>query len=271
MKRIAVIAAVPLVLGVAAGRAEDVRLAPAVIAHSPLPSPAPVGALLPWPIRDSDIDHVPLDLVLAAARRQNEMAVTPALPRPAAVRASISAQQMDVPRRPVWSWPPLSAQWGAMPGPAAPSWQWQAGWQSAPSGSIRLASLAPSVAPKPPWWLAGVWTVTAADAMPSWPRVRAADLRLPAGRSRPGVADTQHLEPPSRFLRWTGRIEAVLADDGEVDRLCRASGAKSPPGGFIRGCARGVAGRCFIIRVDDPGVARHELAHCNGWPANHPQ
>jgi hypothetical protein len=35
------------------------------------------------------------------------------------------------------------------------------------------------------------------------------------------------------------------------------------------GCAYRLAGRCFIIRVDDPGVARHEPAHCNGW--KHPE
>jgi hypothetical protein len=32
------------------------------------------------------------------------------------------------------------------------------------------------------------------------------------------------------------------------------------PGTRIHGCSYQVAGRCLIIRVDDPGVVRHELA-----------
>jgi hypothetical protein len=27
---------------------------------------------------------------------------------------------------------------------------------------------------------------------------------------------------------------------------------------------------CWIVRVDDDRVRRHELAHCAGWPADHP-
>jgi hypothetical protein len=42
------------------------------------------------------------------------------------------------------------------------------------------------------------------------------------------------------------------------------AGAKGAPGRRIYGCSYTVAGRCLIIRVDDPGVAPHELAHCNG-------
>jgi hypothetical protein len=30
------------------------------------------------------------------------------------------------------------------------------------------------------------------------------------------------------------------------------------------------AGKCYIWRIDDVDVARHERAHCAGWPANHP-
>jgi hypothetical protein len=66
------------------------------------------------------------------------------------------------------------------------------------------------------------------------------------------------------------RIETVLAGEREVTRRCLAVGSKLPPlGKVIRGCAHSAAARCFIIRIDDPGVARHEVAHCNGW--KHPQ
>ena len=87
------------------------------------------------------------------------------------------------------------------------------------------------------------------------------------GRSR--LAHVKYLEPPQRFVRWSDRLENVLPDAREVDRRCRATGAKSPPGEAIRGCTHRVADRCFITRIDDPGVARHELAHCNGW--KHPE
>jgi hypothetical protein len=103
-----------------------------------------------------------------------------------------------------------------------------------------------------------------ATSTPLWRRVPAPDFRLPAGRSR--VADPH--EPPSRYLRWSDRIETVLpaAQIREVNRICLAMGLKPASAGkVIRGCAQGIAGRCFIIRVDDPAVARHELAHCNGW------
>jgi hypothetical protein len=104
------------------------------------------------------------------------------------------------------------------------------------------------------------------EPVPPWLRVRASDFRIPAGRSR--FEGQKNLVPPSQFVRWSDRIETVLpvSEWREVNRRCRAILGKSPPSGIVwRGCTRGVAGRCLITRVDDPGVARHELAHCNGW------
>jgi hypothetical protein len=89
------------------------------------------------------------------------------------------------------------------------------------------------------------------------------DFHVPQGRGRLGV-----LEPPKRFLHWTDHVEIVLPP-ADVVRRCQTAGAKAAPGTRIHGCSYIVAGRCLIIRVDDPGVARHELAHCNGW--THPE
>jgi hypothetical protein len=117
---------------------------------------------------------------------------------------------------------------------------------------------------KPPLWLQNVSSTTiAVMSPPPWPRVPIPDFRVPTGRSR--LTHVKNLEPPQQFVRWSDRWENVLLDAREVDRRCRAIGAKSPPEEAIRGCAHHVADRCFIIRIDDPGVARHELAHCNGW------
>jgi hypothetical protein len=115
------------------------------------------------------------------------------------------------------------------------------------------------------------WVMVEAPSPLSWRRLPAPDFRLPSGRSR--LAGSQ--EPPSRFLRWSDRIETVLPVDQasvqKVTRLCQAMGSKPPPTGKVyRGCTHTVAGRCLITRIDDPSVARHELAHCNGWPPDHP-
>jgi hypothetical protein len=104
----------------------------------------------------------------------------------------------------------------------------------------------------------------AATATPPWPRVPAPDFRAPAGQSRFG--GERYLEPPPPFVRWSDRIETVLTDMHDVNRRCQAMGSKPPPPGkIIRGCAHRIVGRCLVTRIEDPGVARHELAHCNGW------
>jgi hypothetical protein len=267
--------AVAVVLGIAGPcGAQDARAPVFAVTHSIYP----VDGLKPWP---ATAPPVPLDVVLGRSFRTEAGEVRPdliqteinrwamqALARPAVVRASTSAQQMDVPRRPVWSWPPSLAQWGVMPGPGVVAWQWQAGWQSGPSAAIRFASTAnvAPIAPRPPGWVYDVSALTAEARAPSWPRVRAPDLRPPTEQRR---VDIQ--EPPARYVRWTDRLETILPA-GEVGRLCQAMAGKPPPAGNVyHGCAHKVAGRCLITRVEDPGVARHELAHCNGWPSGHPQ
>jgi hypothetical protein len=105
--------------------------------------------------------------------------------------------------------------------------------------------------------------VVAQALAPPSPGVPPPDFRVPQGRGRLGV-----LEPPKRFLHWTDHLEFVLPP-ADVVRRCQTAGTKAAPGVRIHGCSYTVAGRCLIIRVDDPGVARHELAHCNGW--THPE
>jgi hypothetical protein len=105
--------------------------------------------------------------------------------------------------------------------------------------------------------------VVAQTSAASGPGVPPPDFRIPKGRGRLGI-----LEPPARFLHWTDHVEMVLPS-GDVVRRCQTAGARSAPGKRIHGCSYQVGGRCLIIRVDDPGVARHELAHCNGW--THPE
>jgi hypothetical protein len=172
---------------------------------------------------------------------------------------------LPVLERPTWAWPPGRFWWALAPGLPSVSWTWQAGWQPVLPEMIKIASRIelPSIlqATLPAWIRDTSATMVAAQSsVPPWPPVRAPDFRLPQGHGHAGV-----LEPPARFVRWSDRLETVLPA-GEVSHRCQAGGAKRPPPGkVIRGCARIAAGRCFITRIDDPGVARHELAHCNGW------
>ena len=101
--------------------------------------------------------------------------------------------------------------------------------------------------------------VVAQALAPPSPGVPPADFHVPQGPGRLGV-----LEPPRQFLHWTDHLEIVLPP-GDVARRCETAGVNAAPGERIHGCSYTVAGRCVIVRVDDPGVARHELAHCNGW------
>jgi hypothetical protein len=173
--------------------------------------------------------------------------------------------------RPLWAWPPLaSPAWARAPGSLPVSWTWQAEEQLQLLQPIRLASIsAPPSKPraKLPVWLMAVSGMAVDAALPAaWPKLPRPDYRIPAGPTR-----YEHLiyaNPPRQFVRWADRIETVLPD-AEVDRRCRSLGLKPSAGKIIRGCTHLAAGRCFITRVDDPGVARHELAHCNGW--RHPE
>jgi hypothetical protein len=211
-------------------------------------------AASPPTVAASIVPHVPTDRLPGAVPKPWPIAA----PAPSTKPVSVPALE-----RPTWAWP-RSVSWAQVPGFAMPSWTWQGGWQSA-SPTIRLASLTPSVSLKPPWWLQGVWTVAAADAVPPWPRVRTPDFHIPMGASR---VRSDWL-PPARFVRWSDRLETALSAD-EVERRCEVLRGKPPPRGkILHGCAHFAAGRCFVIRIDDPGVARHELAHCNGW--RHPE
>jgi hypothetical protein len=83
-------------------------------------------------------------------------------------------------------------------------------------------------------------------------------------------------------------IEQVLPWS-EVQRICHAGQMRRSPGALearadfiFHGCSltgvvwdgaaqRFVNGKgCLIVRIDDETARRHELGHCNGWPADHP-
>src|SRR6266849_1585345 len=232
------------ILGIGRGDLDDRALAvlesPAV---EPLPRRVPTNylpELKPWPVAAPDPS---LSLLFPTRPRLN----------------------IKLPPRPSWVWSPLE-WWAVAPGLPSGSWTWQPGWQPVLRETIRLASttLAASMpGARLPSWVQDTSRSVIPESVPPWPRVRAPDFHIPMGASR--FAGEKNLKPPAQFVRWVDRIETVLPI-GEVNRRCQAIGAKHPPPGkFLRGCAHGTAGRCFIIRINDPGIAVHELAHCNGW------
>jgi hypothetical protein len=88
------------------------------------------------------------------------------------------------------------------------------------------------------------------------------------------------LEPPSQYNHpYDGLVDERVMPVAEVRVLCTSLGAShssadaSAPGGVA--CAWVSDDTCFIILPDDElapvdTYRRHEIAHCNGWPADHP-
>lgn len=83
----------------------------------------------------------------------------------------------------------------------------------------------------------------------------------------------QVLEPPARYLhRYHGQVIEQVLPVAEVRKICRTKGLWQADA-----CSWEAKGKCFIV-VPSNGPARdveaykrHELAHCNGWPASHPR
>jgi hypothetical protein len=100
--------------------------------------------------------------------------------------------------------------------------------------------------------------------MPPAPGIPPPDFHVPQGLGHLGV-----LEPPKRFLHRTDHVKIILPPADVVWR-CQTAGAKAALGTRTHGFSYTEAGQCLIIRVDDPGVARHELVYCNGWKQPEP-
>jgi hypothetical protein len=80
------------------------------------------------------------------------------------------------------------------------------------------------------------------------------------------------LEPPAQYNhQYAGRVDERVMPVAEVRALCTSVGASGP---FVA-CAWVSDGVCHIVLPNDERAPvstyrRHEIAHCNGWPANHP-
>jgi hypothetical protein len=88
------------------------------------------------------------------------------------------------------------------------------------------------------------------------------------------VAYLAMLEPPERYNHpYRGPVIERITSLAEVRTLCVVSRDDSSPG-FA--CAWVDQGTCYLVLPSDGPAPvdvyrRHETAHCNGWPQNHPQ
>jgi hypothetical protein len=74
------------------------------------------------------------------------------------------------------------------------------------------------------------------------------------------------LPPPARYDHaYHGRLTVINADGATLNVICRRPAIA---------CSVVSRHNCLIVmpRITNyrRQIYRHELAHCNGWPANHP-
>jgi hypothetical protein len=85
------------------------------------------------------------------------------------------------------------------------------------------------------------------------------------------VANYAALEPPARYNHpYDGPVVERVLPVNEVREIC------SDPSSPGLACSWVKDGTCYQILPSDGQAPlavyrRHETAHCNGWPANHPQ
>ena len=81
------------------------------------------------------------------------------------------------------------------------------------------------------------------------------------------------LEPPARYNHpYAGPVIERVVPEVEVRSLCMSMGSDATG----TACSWQSKGTCYIVLPSDARAPvetfrRHEIAHCNGWPANHPQ
>lgn len=88
--------------------------------------------------------------------------------------------------------------------------------------------------------------------------------------------------PPEQYDRAPDvQVNITTMPYMKIDRVCRwPMQSAEGEGGRIEGCARFLGKVCYVVVPSVDGVLvtkatqqrllRHELAHCNGWPADHP-
>jgi hypothetical protein len=84
------------------------------------------------------------------------------------------------------------------------------------------------------------------------------------------------IQPPAIYReakQWRKVSEQILPA-ADVDRICVERSvtyrfARDPGKPFL-GCSLMWPDRCEVVRIDRNDVKIHEMAHCAGWPPDHP-
>lgn len=84
------------------------------------------------------------------------------------------------------------------------------------------------------------------------------------------------LAPPARYDHpYKGHLNTIVVPYGTARQNCYKLGGAVLPDNTAA-CAIVGNGRCTIVLPRSPvadlvkALRRHEIAHCNGWPSNHP-
>jgi hypothetical protein len=86
------------------------------------------------------------------------------------------------------------------------------------------------------------------------------------------ISFVSKIRTPAQYNHpYDGPVVERVMHVAEVRTLCRSVGAS----GSLVACAWVSNGTCNIVLPNDEPAPvstyrRHEIAHCNGWPANHP-
>jgi hypothetical protein len=81
------------------------------------------------------------------------------------------------------------------------------------------------------------------------------------------------VEPPEQYNHpYDGQVVERVMPEAEVRSVCMSMGLDL----LTVACSWQSNGTCYIILPNDEPLPvstfrRHEIAHCNGWPANHPR
>jgi len=80
------------------------------------------------------------------------------------------------------------------------------------------------------------------------------------------------LEPPAQYNHaYNGQVVERVMPEAEVRSVCMSMGTDL----FAVACSWQINDTCYVVIPNDGQAPvdtyrRHEIAHCNGWPANHP-
>ncbi len=97
-------------------------------------------------------------------------------------------------------------------------------------------------------------------------------IPIPVANEAKKVRYLAELEPPAQYDHpYAGQVVERVMPVADARPFCISMGAD--PRGVA--CSWQMNGTCYIILPNDEQAPvstyrRHEIAHCNGWPANHP-